>query len=138
MAYINAEEVKAIREALKAEFGKTYKFGVKRDGSSGVRITFKEGPAFEVTARYDSYAQKDAEVDINNYSQINHYHAERLYGENNAKIIEKVSEIAHTAPGLAGGKTYYCNDDTQSDYFDRAYYVSIHVGAWDKPYQVAA
>ena len=138
MAYINAEEVKAIRIALKEEFGKTYKFGVKRDGSSGVRITFKEGPAFETVTKYDPYAQEDKLVDINNYSQINHYHTERLYGENNAKILDKVSEIAHTAPGLSGGKTYYCNDDTQSDYFDRAYYVSIHVGAWNNPYQVAA
>lgn len=137
MAYINAEEVKAIREALKAEFGKTYKFGVRRDHGSGVRITFKSGPAFEKTTVYDRYDHCDKELDINNYTQINHYHT-HIYGERNAKILEKVSEIAHTAPGLAGGKTYYCNDDTQSDYFDRAYYVSIHVGSWDKPYEITA
>ena len=74
MAYISAEDVKAIRTALKEEFGKTYKFGVKRDHSSGVRITFKEGPAFETVMKYDPYAQEDKVVDINNYSQINHYH----------------------------------------------------------------
>ena len=136
MAYISAEDVKAIRVALKAEFGKTYKFGVKRDHSSGVRITFKEGPAFETTKRFDRYTHEEVDVDINGYEQVNPYHAERLYGEKNAKIIDKVSEIAHTAPGLAGGKTYYCNDDIQSDYFDRAYYVNIHVGDWDKPYIV--
>ena len=135
MAYINAEDVKAIREALKAEFGKTYKFGVRRDHGSGVRITFKSGPAFEKITVYDRYDHCDKELDINNYTQINHYHTHN-YGERNAEILEKVSEIAHTAPGMAGGKTYYCNDDTQSDYFDRAYYVSINVGDWDKPYQV--
>lgn len=137
MAYISAEDVKAIREALKVEFGKTYKFGVRRDHGSGVRITFKEGPAFEVTTRYDRYEGKEVEVEINGYEQINHYHTERMYGEKNAKILDKVSEIAHTAPGLTGGKGYYCNDDAQSDYFDRAYYVNIHVGEWNKPYTVA-
>ena len=137
MAYINAEEVKAIREALKAEFGKTYKFGVRRDHGSGVRITFKSGPAFKKAMAFDRYAGCDKEVDINEYSQINHYHT-HMYGEANQKILDKVSEIAHTAPGLAGGKKYYCNDDVQSDYFDRAYYVSINVGEWNKPYEVVA
>jgi len=138
MAYISADDVKHIRVALKEEFGNTYKFSVRRDHSSGVRVTFKQGPAFEITKRFDPYKHEEIEVDINGYEQINHYHAEKLYGENNAKIIEKVSEIVHTAPAKAGGRSYYCNDDIQSDYFDRAYYVNIHVGAWDKPYEVTA
>ena len=49
---------------------------------------------------------------------------------------EDISKIAHTAPGAAGGQAYYCNDDAMSDYFDRAYYVNIHVGKWDKPYEL--
>jgi hypothetical protein len=134
MAYISAEDVKAIREALKVEFGKTYKFGVKRDGSSGVRVTFKEGPAFEKATVYDRYERCEKEVDINGYEQINHYHTESFYGKENAKILDKVSEIAHTAPGIAGGRVYYDNSDAMTDYFDTAYYVSIHVGSWDKPY----
>lgn len=137
MAYITAQDVKAIREALKTEFGKTYKFSVTRDHSSGVRIAFKKGPAFEKSMVYDRYEGCEKEVNINEYTQINHYHT-HFYGENNAEILDRVSEIAHTAPGIAGGKTYYCNDDAQSDYFDRAYYVNIHVGSWDKPYEVVA
>ena len=137
MAYISADDVKTIRVALKEEFGKTYKFGVKRDNHSGVRITFKAGPAFEVTKRFDRYTHEEVDVDINSHAQINHYHT-HMYGEANQKILDKVSEIAHTAPGLAGGKSYYCNDDIQTDYFDRAYFVSINVGAWDKPYEVTA
>lgn len=137
MAYISADDVKHIRVALKEEFGKTYKFGVKRDHGSGVRITFKSGPAFEVTQRFDPYKHEEVEMDINEHAQINHYHT-HMYGEANQAILDKVSEIAHTAPAKAGGKAYYCNDDIQSDYFDRAYYVNIHVGAWDKPYEVTA
>ena len=72
MAYISAEDVKAIRVALKAEFGKTYKFGVKRDHSSGVRITFKEGPAFETTMKDNRYDGEDQLMDITGYHQFNH------------------------------------------------------------------
>jgi len=135
MAYIDTKDVKAIREALKAEFGKDFKFSVTRDHYSGVRIAIMSG----VVNFYDgSMDSKDKYSDrvhtFDGYTQINHYHT-HFYGEHEA-LFSKISEIAHTAPGLAGGKSYYCNDDAQSDYFDRAYYVSIHVGKWDKPYEI--
>ena len=73
MAYINAQDVKAIREALKAEFGKTYKFGVTRDNHSGVRITFKKGPAFEKAMVFDRYEGHEKEVDTpHEHAQIPH------------------------------------------------------------------
>lgn len=33
------------------------------------------------------------------------------------------------------GAGYYNNTDSQSDYFDEAYYFYINVGQWNKPYQ---
>ena len=135
MAYISSEDVKAIRVALKAEFGKDFKFSVTKDHHSGVRISIMSGVAnfydgsMDTTDKYNGREYK-----FNGYDQINHYHT-HFYGKHEA-LFTRISEIAHTAPGLAGGKSYYCNDDTQSDYFDRAYYVSIHVGKWDKPYEL--
>ena len=41
---------------------------------------------------------------LDGYHQINHHWTKDFYGEENAKILDKVSEIAHTIPGLAGGK----------------------------------
>ena len=38
MAYIDTKDVKAIREALKAEFGKDFKFSVTREHFSSVRL----------------------------------------------------------------------------------------------------
>ena len=32
------------------------------------------------------------------------------------------------------GTIYYDRSDIQTDYFDVAYYISIHIGKWDKPY----
>ena len=135
MAYISAEDVKAIRVALKKEFGKDFKFSVTRDHHSGVRIAIMSGVANFYDGELDTVCKYNGQVNkFTGYEQLNNYHL-HFYGAYE-ELFTKINEIAHTAPGLAGGKTYYCNDDTQSDYFDRAYYVSIHVGKWDKPYEL--
>ena len=65
MAYISAEDVKAIRNELKATFPK-FKFGVKKmsGGSNGVDVTVKAGP----TDFSDCFRSGEG------YAQINHYH----------------------------------------------------------------
>ena len=134
MAYIDAKDVNHIRVALKKEFPQ-YKFSVTRDHHLGVMIAFMKGPRFAEFESFDRYTHETTIDNLDGHHQLNHFHT-HFYGEDNAKIIDKVSEIAHTAPGLAGGKTYYNNNDIQSDYFDVAYYVSIHVGKWNKDYQI--
>ena len=135
MAYISAEDVNHIRVALKKEFPQ-YKFSVTRDHWLGVNINFMKGPRFAEYEYFDRYSGEMKKDNLDGHHQINHFHLESFYGKENAEILGKVSEIAHTAPGLAGGKMYYNNNDIQSDYFDVAYYVSIHVGKWNKDYQV--
>ena len=136
MAYISSEDVKAIRVALKAEFGKDFKFSVTKDHHSGVRISIMNGVANFYDGELDRTDKYNGrEYVFTGYDQINHYHT-HFYGAYE-ELFNKISEIAHTAPGLAGGKTYYCNDDVQTDYFDRAYYVSIEVGKWNKPYELS-
>lgn len=34
------------------------------------------------------------------------------------------------------GEDWYDRSDSQTDYFDTAFYVSINVGDWNKPYQI--
>ena len=137
MAYISAEDVKHIRNELKKELPQ-YKFSVVRDHHSSVSIALMKGPAFKDHEYFDRYAQetKVGNLSDGEHHQINQFHLESFYGKENAKILGKVSEIAHTAPGLAGGKEYYNNNDIQSDYFDVAYYVSISVGKWNKEYEI--
>ena len=135
MAYITAEDVNHIRVALKKEFPQ-YKFSVTRDHWLGVNINFMKGPRFAEFETRDRYTGVWSIDNLDGNHQINHFHTKDFYGEENAKILDKVSEIAHTAPGLAGGKEYYNNNDIQSDYFDVAYYVSIGVGKWDKDYEI--
>ena len=135
MAYINAEDVNHIRVALKKEFPQ-YKFSVTRDHHLGVNINFMKGPRFAEYEYFDRYSGEMKEDNLDGHHQINHLHLASFYGKENAEILGKVSEIAHTAPGLAGGKKYYNNNDIQSDYFDVAYYVSISVGKWNKDYEI--
>jgi hypothetical protein len=32
------------------------------------------------------------------------------------------------------GPDWFCNDDSQTDYFHRSHYTTIRVGQWNKPY----
>lgn len=125
MAYINAKDVKSIRDQLKSEFPE-FKFSVRNRHSSSVQITIVSGP---VDFGKEVYTHGDG------YCQVNSYHTEKFYGKH-AKFLDRIDEIAKTAPGLAGGKVYFNETDAQIDYFHVAYYVNIHIGAWDKPYVV--
>ena len=124
MAYINAEDVKAIRKELKAAFPK-FKFGVRKS-TSGMRVdvTVKQGPTdFSDIMRGDGYAQ------------INPYHT-GMYGEH-SKFFEQVLDIIKTAPMRGEGYNkdgWYDRSDAMTDYFDTAYYMSLNVGDYAKPY----
>ena len=77
--------------------------------------------------------------DINTHEQLNHYHAESFCDaeENAAAVIKKVEKIIKTVLYLEGvGDLWFDKSDSMTDYFHTAYYMSIHVGKWDKPYQV--
>jgi hypothetical protein len=123
MAYISAQDVKAIRDELKATFPK-FKFGVRKgyEGSS-VDVTIKQGPV------------DFAEVFTQGrgaYAQINEYHLYN-YGKYQT-FFEQVLEIIKCAPARAGGRAWFDKSDSQIDYFHIAYYIHLNVGEWDEPY----
>ena len=141
MAYINAEEVKAIRNQLKKELPQ-YKFAVRKgSGGHNVNVTFVKGPAFEEFEYYDRYAGEYKKGNLNEgYHQVNHYWVKESAGEKNAPVFEKVIEIIKTAPFKAGvGDMWYNNSDIMTDYFDVAYYFDINVGKdYQNGYEVVA
>lgn len=125
MAYITKEDVKAIRNELKAEFPR-FKFGVRKTASSmRVDVTIKAGPVDFRDINQDQ-----------GYASINPYHTDR-YGQH-SKFFEKIIEIIKTAPirgeGYHKGTGYYDRSDAMVDYFDTAYYMSLKLGSYDKPY----
>jgi len=136
MAYINAEQVKAIRLALKKEFPE-FKFSVTKRHHSEVDVRLMSGPSFDKQKVW--HRGEEVVVDLNNmdtWSTINHYHT-HWYGKYE-EFFNKIIEIIKTAPFKAGvGDLWFDESDAMTDYFHTAYYMSIGIGKWDKPYVVA-
>ena len=124
MSYISTEDVKKIRVALKNEFGKKLKFGVRKSPSHhSVSVTIKSGTVdFSDLMRNNTYDQV----------QVNQYHLQN-YGVHKS-LFEKIVEIIKTAPS----NKWYDNSDAMIDYFDVAFYFDLNVGDWDKPYKKVA
>jgi hypothetical protein len=138
MAYINAEEVKAIRNALKKKFPE-HKFSVTKDsGGLAVNVAIMEGPAFKAEdEEWSQYQDKYVAVDLNTgHHQINHVWCKDHY-PNNGEFFEEIVKIIKTAPYEAGvGDLWFDESDAMIDYFHTAYYFHIEVGKWDKPFKV--
>ena len=124
MSYISTEDVKKIRVALKNEFGKKLKFGVRKSPSHhSVSVTIKSGTVdFSDIMRNNTYDQV----------QVNQYHLQN-YGVHKS-LFEKIVEIIKTAPS----KKWYNNSDAMIDYFDVAFYFDLNVGDWNNPYEKVA
>lgn len=121
MAYISAEDVKAIREALKARFPK-FKFGARKSsGSLAVDVTIKAGPTDFSNIMNPQFP---------GHIQVNQYHTYQ-YGEHQA-FLDEVVKIIKTAPA----RKWYDNSDAMTDYFDTAFYIHLNIGEWNKPYTV--
>lgn len=120
MAYISADDVKAIRTELKQTFP-NWKFAVRKgSGSLSVDVTILQG-----TARFEG----------NTNTQVNPYWIEQHWKDDyDRAVLTKINEIMHHAPGRAGGKKFYDNSDAMTDYFDTAFYTHLSIGQWNKPY----
>jgi hypothetical protein len=123
MAYISAEDVKAIRTELKAAFP-NWKFGVRKGaGSLSVDVTILQGDA-------------DFSENLHNgYCQVNQYWIKDHWKDAVAcEALIKINEIMHNAPGRAGGRVYFDESDAMTDYFHTAFYTHLSIGAWNKNY----
>jgi hypothetical protein len=131
MAYINTAEVKAIRQALKAEFGTRFKFSVTRRDHCEVSVAIIAG-AEDMSALWAEKSEGEYGYGQRNVNQ--YYISKERYGVF-ADVFEKINNIIKTAPATAeGGRAYYDDSDVQTDYFDTAFYYNIGVGRWDRPY----
>jgi hypothetical protein len=120
MAYITAEDVKAIRTELKQEFPK-WKFSVRKgSGSLSVDVTILQG-----TANFEGKA----------HAQVNQYWIKSHWtNAEDQRVLERINEIMHNAPGRAGGRVFFDHSDAQTDYFHTAFYTHLSIGSWDRPY----
>lgn len=116
MAYITAEETKVIRNNIKKAFPakQGWKISVRCEDHSSVAVAIMQCPA--------DYAFKG-------YQQLNHFYLDSSaeqngYSEKEAEMLKKLKDIV--------AANHWDESDSQTDYFNCAYYYHIHVGQWNK------
>lgn len=120
MAYISTQDVKSIREALKVAFPE-FRFSVRKGyGSMSVTVAIQSGPVdFSDIPHY-----RDNHVDVN------HFHTHQY--DKHQELFEAIIALIKQAPS----RKWYNNSDAMVDYFDTAFYFHLHVGQYDKPYEI--
>ena len=122
MPYITKDQVKAKRAALKAALPQ-YKLSVTTEHYSGIKVAIMAGPTDFGTE----------------YTQLNPYidYREERYNSNTGEydsnpLIQDVLDIV--MPILNEGKGEGFQDSDYGHVPD--YYTWVHIGKWDKPYQI--
>jgi hypothetical protein len=116
MAYMNQEKKAIISAAVKPILKKHgLKGSLSVRNHSSITLTLKSG-----------------KIDFGDkYSQVNHYWLDDHYADR-PDALAALKELKEAM--MSAG--YYDNSDAMVDYFDTAYYYSIHVGKWDKDYEL--
>ena len=131
MAYITADDVRAIRNELKAAFPK-WKFSCRKgSGSLSVDVTILKGTVDFSEGFKNSFNGRK-------HCQVNQYWIDSHWtGAEAREALNRINEIMHNAPGRANVlRKFYDRSDAMTDYFDTAFYTHLSIGAWDTDYQL--
>ena len=131
MAYMNQEKKAVISAALKkALAGTGLKYSLKVRSHMAIDLTIKSGP-IDFISDFNHTVRNHPDYQRRNLSagslSINQYHYKDQFSPAVQVVIRDIVNAMYSAD-------YYDRSDIMTDYFDCAYYMSIQVGAWDKPY----
>ena len=128
MAYMNQEKKAVIAAALKKIMPKNWKYSLAVENHSTIVLTIASAPVDLLKICADAGYQSASAY---GYVQINtHYMVENFKDSEVAELFGKIRDALY-------GADYYDDSDSQVDYFNTAYYVSMNVGKWNKAFQVA-
>lgn len=127
MAYVSQELKKSLTPMIKTI---CKKYGVKAtlavNHHSTLVLNIKEGKIdFIRNLVGGDMVRQDAKkfgIQVNPYHYMNHFEGEAQ------------SFLSEVIPAMHVGN--WDNSDLMTDYFDVGWYVSVNVGAWNKPYNV--
>ena len=119
MAFINKDQVKQIREALKKEFPEI-KFSVRKENHSSVYVSILKSP-------YDFSDLPHYRPDY--YTSVNHF---RVPDCVHRRMLEKIIMIVKTG----SDRKWFDKSDSMTDYFHVAFYIHLYVGHWEKGYEM--
>lgn len=138
MAYMNQERKAKISAALKPilkQYGLKGTLSV-RNGSTIV-LTVKSGKIDFIgncnkTCGNDHYQMSHGFRPITGgYTDVNPYHFQNHFSGRAKAFLTAAFKALKSAD-------WYDRSDAMTDYFDTAYYTTIQIGKWDKPYIVEA
>lgn len=131
MAYISQQDKARIATKIRPLLDK---YGVKGTLSlrnhSTLVLTVTKGP-IDFIGNFNACAQQ-RQVDhtpAQGHIQVNTYWChEHFTGPAREFLIEALTALKSA--------DWYEDSDSQTDYFNTAYYITINIGRWDKPYQL--
>ena len=139
MAYVSEEVINKARAALKAlnkEYG--VKATLSGKNSSSLTLKISEGSIDFIGNYCDTIIERkhymnDADsvvkyVQSSGSIQINQYYLDTQFSGKALEYLEKAKAIMHV--------DHWDESDIMTDYFHCAYYVSMNIGRWDKPYKL--
>jgi hypothetical protein len=137
MAYVSQEVITKARAALKAlnkEYG--VKATLSGKGDSTLYLTIAEGKIDFINNFCENIVAKRRQHDTKQVIDwvtkeqnisVNQYYLDSSFDGIALEYLEKAKAIMYA--------DHWDRSDIQSDYFNCAYYISIQVGRWNKPYK---
>jgi hypothetical protein len=113
---------KIMREYVKNVYP-TWKFSTRMDGYNSIYISVMEAPMDVFTAEGKEHIGKS-------YHQVNHY-----YIDTDSWITNYCKVVLKDILGMLNSYNYD-DSDAMTDYFNTNFYVNLHIGKYDKPFEI--
>jgi len=124
MAYMNQEKKAAIQAELKKVIPAAWKWSLSVKHHSTLQLTISAAPVDLI----GEHIRGEYITGKETYLQLNEYHLEYAYAGELLRIFTRIKEALNLGN--------WDRSDVMTDYFDVGHYVNIHLGRWDKPFQV--
>ncbi len=125
MAYVNKEKKAKIALALKNAVPKDWKYSLAVRHHSTIVMTIRSAPIDLLKIACAKCENPERE-----HIDINHYHLEHHF---DGELRDMFGNIIK-----ALNQDNFDESDSQADYFHVGHYVNLRIGAWDKPFSLAA
>ena len=140
MAYINQEMKRQLAPGISNVLKK---YGCKGSISTPNRtmlcVTISQGP-IDFIGKANKQGKEHSEWTGRTFYPIEGSYQENpyRYAENYDGPLDQADQFLNELRDAMRGTLYYNNDDIMTDYFDSAYFMSINIGKWNKPYKLEA
>jgi len=138
MAYITQEMKRELAPGINNVLKK---YGCKGSISTPHRntlcVTVSQGPIDFISKVNEEAKERCERQDLPFYPIEGSYQANPYrYAENYDGPLDQADQFLNELRDAMRGTLYYNNDDIMTDYFDSAYFMSINIGKWNKPYKL--